>query len=97
MAETSKTILDWGDETFGKVSNPIALAKRAEGELTELIEALEAQDFDEAGKEAADVAILLHRLMGVLGKELADEVNAKMQINRQRKWAKAGDGTGGHI
>ena len=96
MTETSKTILDWGDAIFGQVSAPIALARRAETELAELIEALEAGDTDEAGKEAADVAILLHRLMGCLGKDLQIEVDAKMTINRQRKWRSAGDGTGGH-
>ena len=50
MTETSKTILDWGDATFGQVSDPVALARRAETELAELIEALEAGDTDEAGK-----------------------------------------------
>lgn len=96
MVETSASILRWGDETFGKVSDPVALVKRAETELTELKDALIAGDQAEAGKEAADVAILLHRLMGVLGKDLSDEVDAKMAINRKREWASAGDGTGGH-
>lgn len=97
MAETSKTILVWGDETFGKVQDPVALVKRAAEEMDELIEALENGDTDEAGKEAADVTILLHRLMGTLNKELADEVDKKMKINRNRTWKSAGDGTGGHI
>ena len=96
MAETSSSILAWGDETFGKVSDPVKLVERAETELTELKEALLAGDDAEAGKEAADVVILLHRLMGVLGKDLSEEVDAKMAINRQREWASAGDGTGGH-
>ena len=96
MAETSASILSWGDETFGKVSDPVKLVERAELELTELKEALIAQDEPEAAKEAADVVILLHRLMGVLGRDLNAEVDAKMAINRNRKWAAAGDGTGGH-
>lgn len=97
MTETSKTILVWGDETFGKVQDPLALVKRAAEEMDELIEALENGDTDEAGQEAADVTILLHRLMGTLNKELADEVDKKMDINRKRTWKATGDGTGGHI
>ena len=96
MAETSASILAWGDETFGKVNEPTALVASAAVELAELQEALRDGAPDEAGKEAADVAILLHRLMGVLGKDLAEEVDAKMAINRTREWAATGDGTGGH-
>lgn len=96
MTETSSSICAWGDETFGKVSDPVKLAERAELELTELKEALIAGDVTEAGKEAADVTILLHRLMAVLGKDLSDEVDAKMAINRAREWQSAGDGTGSH-
>lgn len=95
--ETSESIQIWGDETFGPVTDLVALVARAELEMTELKEALIAQDINEAGKEAADVVILLHRLMGVLGKDLMDEVDAKMAINRTRKWMSAGDGTGGHV
>lgn len=97
MPETSNTILVWGDETFGPVKDPAALVDRAVMEMTELKEALAAKDFDEAGREAADVVILLHRLMGVLGKDLAEEVDAKMATNRNRTWLRSGDGTGGHV
>lgn len=96
MAETSASILAWGDETFGKISDPVAFVTRVETELTELKEALIAGDVTEAGKEAADVTILLHRLMGTPGKDLNVEVDAKMAINRQREWVSAGDGTGSH-
>jgi hypothetical protein len=47
--------------------------------------------------EAADVVILLHRLAGLLGHELHELVDAKMEINRARRWKSAGDGTGGHV
>ena len=63
MTETSSSICVWGDETFGKVKDPVSLVTRAEAELTELKDALIAGDMTEAGKEAADVTILLHRLM----------------------------------
>ena len=97
MMETSNSILEWGDETFGEVTNPVALVERAATELAELKDALIAGDTEKAGREAADVAILLHRLAGVLGKDLGAEVDAKMAINRKRKWMSAGNGTGGHI
>ncbi|MAK59989.1 MAG: nucleotide pyrophosphohydrolase [Ponticaulis sp.] len=97
MIETSQTIKAWGDETFGKAMDPVKLVERAEVEMAELKEALAAGDLPEAGKEAADVVILLHRLMGDLGKELSAEVDAKMAINRERQWISAGDGTGRHV
>ena len=40
--------------------------------------------------------ILLHRLVGFVGKDLADEVDAKMNINRNRQWRLSGDGVGQH-
>ena len=95
--ETSQTIRVWGDDTFGEVRDLTVLVTRARTEMDELVEALNAQNHDEAGREAADVAILLHRLMGLLGKDLAEEVDAKMAINRNRIWKTAGDGTGGHV
>ena len=95
--ETSKSIRDWGDETFGKVSDLSALVARARGELDELDQAIKADDPAEIGREAADVVILLHRLVALAGMDLAAEVDAKMAVNRARKWKAAGDGTGGHV
>ncbi len=95
--ETSKTICEWGDAAFGKVAALSALVARARGELDELEQAIAENDRDEAGREAADVAILLHRLAALLGKDLAAEVDAKMAVNRRRQWRAAGDGTGGHV
>lgn len=94
--ETSRTIADWGRETFGD-AKPRTLALRAREELDELIQAIEAKDSDDdIVIEAADVTILLHRLAGTLGTELAEAVNTKMEINRKREWVKSGDGTGQH-
>ena len=95
--ETSKTIREWGDAVFGQPSDLTVLVRRARVEMDELEEALRTGDLDEAGKEAADVVILLHRLAGILGHDLYEQVDAKMTINRARKWSAAGDGTGGHI
>ena len=96
-AETSNSIRVWGDEMFGKVADLSALVARARGELDELEQAIRANDRPEIGREAADVVILLHRLVALAGMELSDEVDAKMAINRARKWKAARDGTGGHV
>lgn len=95
--ETSNTIREWGDAAFGEVSNLSALVARARGELDELDQAIMAGDTPEIGREAADVAILLHRLVALAGMELSEQVDAKMAVNRARKWKAAGDGTGGHV
>ncbi len=95
--ETSNTIRVWGDETFGEVKDLAALIARARLELDELEEAIRAGDIAEAGREAADVVILLHRLVALAGLDLNDQVDAKMAINRARSWKAAGDGTGGHV
>jgi NTP pyrophosphatase (non-canonical NTP hydrolase) len=95
--ETSQSIRAWGDEAFGGVKDPGALVARARGELDELAEAVRAGDGAAIGSEAADVAILLHRLVALAGRDLAAEVDAKMKINRARQWKRAGDGTGGHV
>lgn len=95
--ETSKSIREWGDAVFGAPQDLTVLVKRARVEMDELEQALRAGDMEEAGREAADVVILLHRLAGILGHDLLDQVDAKMAINRARKWKAAGDGTGGHV
>lgn len=95
--ETSQTIREWGDATFGEARDLTALVARARGEMDELEQALRDGDHAEAGREAADVVILLHRLVGLLGMELSEQVDAKMQVNRTRTWKAAGDGTGGHV
>jgi NTP pyrophosphatase (non-canonical NTP hydrolase) len=97
MSETSNTIREWGDAAFGPVRDLSALVARARGELDELDQAIKATDTPEIGKEAADVVILLHRLVALAGMDLNEQVDAKMAINRARKWKAAGDGTGGHV
>jgi len=95
--ETSQTIREWGDATFGAPHDLIVLVTRARLEMDELEQAIREGDMFEAGREAADVVILLHRLVGLLGMELSEQVDAKMKVNRARKWRAAGDGTGGHV
>ena len=88
---------DWAEQTFGPVRDPKALWDRAMLEMTELGEAVTERDVDEIGKEAADVLILLYRLVDQFGLDLDAELDAKMAINRARKWSSKGDGTGRHI
>lgn len=95
--ETQKSIASWAEETFGSVEDPAILVKRAKVELEELLEATEASDTREIGKETADVAILLYRLLELHGLSFEDEVSAKMAVNRARQWKPKGDGTGSHI
>ena len=94
--ENSASIAQWGAATFGEVADLAVLTQRARAEFDELDAAVRAGDVDEIGREAADVMILLHRLVGLVGKDLASEVDAKMQINRTRRWRLSGDGVGQH-
>lgn len=95
-AETSASIAAWAEATFGPVRDLSVLTRRARQELEELDEALLAGQSADAIGEAADVMILLHRLTALLGADLADAVNAKMTINRNRRWRLSGDGVGQH-
>ena len=95
--ETSQTIREWGDATFGAPTDLTVLVQRARVEMDELEQALRAGDHAEAGREAADVVILLHRLAALLEQDLCEQVDAKMVINRARTWKAAGDGTCGHV
>ncbi|MFC4347824.1 dATP/dGTP pyrophosphohydrolase domain-containing protein [Kordiimonas lipolytica] len=96
-SETQQSITKWAEETFGPVSDQTVLVRRAKVELDELLEATAQGDKREIGKETADIAILLYRLMELNGLNLTEEVTAKMAENRARSWLASGDGTGSHI
>lgn len=95
--ETQKSVAEWAEETFGPAKDPSVLVTRAMTEMEELLEAVQEGDMTELGKEAADVTILLWRLMEQHGLDLSEEVTKKMQENRARRWQAKGDGTGKHI
>ncbi|MCU0881742.1 MAG: nucleotide pyrophosphohydrolase [Hyphomonadaceae bacterium] len=97
MTETSSTIQSWAEPIFGPVADLSDLVDRAALELTELKQALADGETAEARVEAADVVILLHRVAALLGTDLAAEVDAKMAINRARKWVPDGKGAGRHV
>ncbi|MGJ3264288.1 MAG: nucleotide pyrophosphohydrolase [Salinarimonas sp.] len=94
--ETSRSIAAWAHETFGPAEEA-ALVARAWLELEELRESLASGDAQAVLSEAADVAILLHRLASLRAGDLAEAVDAKMARNRARTWAPSGDGTGRHV
>lgn len=52
---------------------------------------------DKIPAETADVLIVLYGVAGMRGFDLHAEVDRKMSINRARRWAARGDGTGYHI
>ncbi|HBS24040.1 MULTISPECIES: DUF550 domain-containing protein [Thalassospira] len=97
LRESQQSICDWAEKIFGPVADPRALVTRAMTEMKELDEAVVDRDLSEIGREAADVMILLYRLVDQFGLDLDHEVQAKMAINRARQWSAKGDGTGSHI
>jgi hypothetical protein len=84
--ETIASIIQWGEDTFGPCSQERAI-DRAWEEWQEM--RLPNADVP---IEAADVIICLLRVPGV-----AEAIQRKMAINRQRRWNVLGDGTGYHI
>jgi hypothetical protein len=52
---------------------------------------------DKIPSEAADVLIVLYGVAQMRGFDLHAEVDKKMSINRARRWAPRGDGTGYHV
>lgn len=98
MSETQKTVTIWAAETFGPVGSNLAIAARANREMAELLAALVADDSDSrAVTEAADIVIVLYRMVDRLGGDLMAEIDRKMAINRARRWRLDGNGQGQHI
>ena len=85
VGETWASISEWQKATFGPVTLD-RLAGRANEEMQELL----ADPSDVS--EAADVCIALAGYPG-----LAEAIDAKMAVNRTRKWVLNGDGTGQHV
>lgn len=127
MKETTASIAQWQNETFGPATTTrervdrsdeamrnamsdarhanlyaprpnLSRAIRAAEELAELIEMLVEDDNDpRAPTETADIDIVLRGIDAAHGVERADQVNAKMAVNRARIWHTTGDGHGQHV
>lgn len=101
MSETRDTIAKWADDTFGPATDAARIGRALE-------EANEAADeiHDPVGclVEIADVIICLCACpssvgidaRGLVGDRAWQAVEAKMNINRSRKWILRGDGNGDH-
>jgi hypothetical protein len=76
----------------------LSRAIRAAEELAELIDLLVTDDTDpRGGAEVADVQIVLAGIPAWHRQEQRDLVDAKMAINRARRWNLTGDGHGQHV
>ncbi len=96
--ESSESITAWGEQTFGKVSDLNTLIERAKEELEVLQQAIEnGESVRNVVADAAEIAILMHRLVGLHGAELSFAIDEKMARNRTRIWSLAGDGTGRRV
>lgn len=95
--ETQRTISDWANATFGPSSSNARCASRANNEMSELVDALVSDDqHPKAIEEAADVVIVLYRLVDRMGGDMHAAIDAKMKINRERRWTIA-SGHGQHV
>lgn len=103
MRWQDEKIYKWALQTFGEHS-PLAIAIRGNKEMSELLSALMNEKYEEAAVEAADVYIFLaqvHYLLYVTGNTehptLIEEARAKMDINVDRQWMIASDGSHQHV
>jgi NTP pyrophosphatase (non-canonical NTP hydrolase) len=98
MTETQSAIAAWAQITFGPTVSNARTASRANEEMAELVAALTVDDrHPKAVEEAADIVIVLFRLVEQLGGDLLAAVDAKMAINRARRWVADGSGHGRHV
>jgi len=96
--ETQSTISQWAQDTFGPSSSNLRIAIRANEEMAELLKALIVKGLeDKAAEEVADVFIVLYRLATELGRDLHEDINKKMKINRARTWTLDGSGCAQHV
>lgn len=90
ISEDQASIGKWADETFGRQFTAQRQCDRVLEECRELVA-------EPSAEEAADVAICLFVVAHRMGFDLQAAIDAKMDINRRRKWRVNGDGTGYHI
>lgn len=92
------TITAWAGRTFGQPKGGAReIAIRGNKEMAELLSALENGQTDVAIKECADVIIVMMQVMHRLGGNVELEVQAKMDINEERTWKLAPDGSYQHV
>jgi hypothetical protein len=95
MHPIQKEIGEWNIATFADRTNVEAMKNHLARELAEL---LSAKNFENHIEECADMAILLFGIAYRDGFDLLEEVNKKMQINKNRIWGNADcDGVISHL
>lgn len=98
MKETQASIYQWAVTTFGKARDEFQIWRRAKAEFDELMRAIISRKPPEKiVEEIADVVIVLCQIAERLGLSLAEAIDRKMAINREREWRTNGDGTGQHV
>lgn len=95
-SETQQSITEWADTSFG-VADREATYQRMMKEIREMLHAHAEERWHGVAKELPDVYITLVRLATRLGIDLHAEVDAKMQINRARRWELDGMGGAQHV
>lgn len=96
MSETQETITAWADGAFGMADREAAFDRMWQ-EILEMRVAYIDEQWHLVAKELPDVYITLVRLASRLGVVLPEAVDAKMEVNRARKWALDGKGGAQHV
>lgn len=92
-----RSIAKWADEAFGPVKNPLSTISRANKEMSELLMISHTSiNKEEMVEECADVVICLYRFVDLIGGNLDNAIENKMEKNKKRKWNKDGYGHGQH-
>lgn len=104
--ETRDSIAEWADATFGEATDTARIGRALE-EMHEASDAImHGEDtFSDLREELADVIICLCAapasegldVRTLVGADAWRAVEAKMKINRARRWTLRGDGNGDHI
>ena len=101
------TLKDWTNDTFGRNRPPEAIIAKLKEEVVELIAAvythenLKTRETSSAlQEEIADVTMVVINLAqryGICYNSFMDNIIAKHNVNRERKWVQMPDGTWKHL
>lgn len=92
--ESQRSITDWAFAAFGECTDTLRAFERCREEISEFESSLGP---DEWLAEMADVVITFNWFASILNRNLQQAVDAKMAVNRARRWHTRGDGTGYHV
>lgn len=100
MKWDQEKITKWAEKQFG-FNGPLPIAIRGNKEMAELLSHLQNQhtvgEVKAAAMECADVLIFLFQVCHRLGFNLLELVDEKMDINENRTWGRAADGSFQHV